>query len=73
MNMLRLSPTISVEIRVPLARPPDAGGLLAREEFSGAVLVEATPEGLAAVWTAPEPVAPPAAGALALWEARYFL
>ena len=73
MNMLRLSPTISVEIRVALPRPPDAAGLLAREEFSGATLVEATPEGLARVWAAPEPVAPPAAGALALWEARYFL
>lgn len=73
MNMLRLSPTISVEIRIPVPRPPLAAGLLAPEEFSGALLVEATPEGLERLWTAPEPLAPPAAGALALWERRYVL
>ena len=70
-NLLRLSPTISVEIRIPLPGPP-AAGLLSPGEFAGQVMVEASPAGLARLWRARVPVAPPAAGALALWERRYF-
>lgn len=72
MNMLRLSPTISVEIRVPLARSPARADLLAPAEFAEQVLVEATPRGLAGLWRRERALAPPAAGALALWERRYF-
>ena len=73
MNMLRLSPTISVEIRIDLPRPPDRADLLSAAEFSEAILVEATRDGLAGLWGGALPLAPPAAGALALWERRYFL
>lgn len=69
-NMLRLSPTISVEIRIPLPSPPGAD-LLSPGEFAGQVLVEASRAGLERLWRARVPVAPPAAGALALWERRY--
>ncbi len=72
MNVLRLSPTISVEIRIPLAEPPERADLLSPDEFAGQVLVEATPRGLARLWRDGRELAPPAAGALALWERRYF-
>ncbi len=72
MNLLRLSPTISVEIRIPLERPPGGVDLLSPAEFAGQVLVEATPRGVAGLWRHGAALAPPAAGALALWERRYF-
>jgi hypothetical protein len=70
MNMLRLSPTISVHLRVAAPAPPAPQGLLAPGEFAEAVLVEATPAGLEALWRGEPLLAPPAAGTLALWEAR---
>ncbi len=71
MNMLRLSPTISVEIRIPLPAPPDGTDLLSEAEFAEQALVEATPGGVARLWREGAALAPPAAGALALWERRY--
>ena len=72
MNMLRMSPTISVEIRIALDAPPGGADLLSPAEFGEQVLVEATPDGVARLWRAGAALAPPAAGALALWERRYF-
>ena len=44
MNMLRLSPTISVDLRIePPAARPTAADLLSAAEFAEAILVEATP------------------------------
>ena len=71
MNLLRLSPSISVQIRIESARPPVAAGLLAPEEFAQAILVEASRAGLERLWREEHLLAPPAAGALALWERRY--
>lgn len=70
MNMLRLSPTVAVHLRVAAPAPPDPAGLLAPGEFAEAVLVEATPAGLEDLWRNEPLLAPPAAGSLALWEAR---
>lgn len=71
MNMLRLSPTISVEIRIPLEQAPGRADLLSPAEFAEQVLVEATPHGLSRLRGGEPALAPPAAGALALWERRY--
>ena len=70
MNMLRLSPTVAVHLAVAAPAPPDPAGLLAPGEFAEAVLVEATPAGLEDLWRNEPLLAPPAAGSLALWEAR---
>ena len=70
MNMLRLSPTVAVHLSVAAPAPPDPAGLLAPAEFAEAVLVEATPAGLEDLWRNEPLLAPPAAGSLALWEAR---
>lgn len=70
MNLLRLSPSISVQIRIESPRPPVAADLLAPEEFAEALLVEASPRGLERLWREERLLAPPAAGALALWERR---
>jgi hypothetical protein len=70
MNLLRFSPSITVGIRIESPRPPVAEGLLSPHEFASAILVEATPAGLEQVWREQHLLAPPAAGALALWERR---
>lgn len=67
LNLLRWSPTLCAEARIALAEPPRDPELSDRE-FSDALLVPATPAGLERLWTRPEPLAPPAVGALALWE-----
>ena len=66
-NLLRLSPTISLELPVELSRPPRAGELLDGREHAEAILVPATPAGLERLWRDAR-LAPPAAGAIALWE-----
>lgn len=70
MNLLRLSPSISVQIRIESPRAPVAADLLSAEEFAEAILVEASPRGLERLWRKERLLAPPAAGALALWERR---
>lgn len=70
LNLLRFSPSITVHIRIESPRPPAAPGLLSPHEFAAAILVEATPAGLEGVWRGERLLAPPAAGALALWERR---
>lgn len=68
-NLLRFTPSLCLEVRVP----EDGGGppALDAAEFSQAVTVTATPDGLRALWSGSlGDLAPPAAGALALWEAR---
>jgi hypothetical protein len=72
LNLLRLSPTISLELPIEVERPPDRAGLLAGDEFTESILVPATRRGLAEAWADPR-LAPPAAGALALWERRHGL
>jgi hypothetical protein len=67
LNLLRWSPTLCAEARIALDAPPE-GLSLSGEEFSDALLVPATPAGLERLWTRREPLAPPAVGALALWE-----
>jgi hypothetical protein len=68
-NLLRWSPTLCAEARVELGAPPQ-GLPLSGEEFRDVLLVPATPAGLESLWTRREPLAPPAVGALALWERR---
>lgn len=71
-NLVRFSPSLCVEVRVPHA-PAGGPPELEAAEFTRAVTVPATPDGLRRLWAGElGPLAPPAAGALALWERRAF-
>jgi hypothetical protein len=66
-NLLRFTPSLCIEVRVPDAGPGEPE--LAAAEFTRAVTVPATADGLRALWRGDlGDLAPPAAGALALWE-----
>jgi len=69
LNLVRLSPTVCIAVR--LALPPSAGpaAVLSASEFTDTRLVPATPEGLRVMWEeVGADMTVNAAGALAAWE-----
>lgn len=67
-NLLRFTPSLCIEVRIP-AGADDQIPSLDAAEFGESVLVPATSAGLAALWSGElGSISPPAAGALALWE-----